>query len=251
MENIKYYDNIECTLTQSSKSNFIKQNSGIRFGLLGAVLFIDNNKFLHNMCQAQDNYTYSITWKELSSKTTIIFTGIEYTYNGVVYPNNQSQYDELINNPQIGNLLPISHSFVNENDVSLNVSIKSYTFNIANINNKDLAFDGIAFISEPYIQEYADLDCKLIEDQNKYVSLITYFNDTYDEDKKIWLLNQQERKLSFNVNHHFHFDEDTVYVGQLYENNLQDGIHIINNGATNKNLNTIYTIGGTTNLLIG
>ena len=45
MENIKYYDNIECTLTQSSKSNFIKQNSGIRFGLLGAVLFIDNNKF--------------------------------------------------------------------------------------------------------------------------------------------------------------------------------------------------------------
>lgn len=251
MENIKYYDNVDCILTQNSKSNFVKQNNGIKFGIIGAVLFIDKNNFLYNMHNSQNNYSNVITWYDLVTKTTVLFTNLAYDYNGVLNPENQDAYNELAKEPNLNNLIPIHCSYNSDNDVSINITIKPNTITFKNSNNTDLAIDGIAFISVPYVQEKCDLKCELYEEQDKYVSLITYFADEDDNDKKIWILNNQDPLLTFNVNIHFHFTEDHIYADSIYQNNLQDGIHIINNGKTNKNLKEINTFGGTTNLLIG
>lgn len=243
MESNRYYDEIECVLTLDSKKCFVKQNSGIKFGVIGAVLFIDNNKFIYNL--HKNNLLNTVYWSDLAANTTIIFKTIKYTYNGTFYPDNMDEYNECLKNPTTGDyLISISNSFIDENDISFNVSLKPSFFNISNPNNSDISFDGVAFISIPYIQENVDVDCELYEKQNIAISMLTYFPDTQDNDKKIWLLSNQSNNLVFNVNNHIHFTEDKVFTTSIYTNNKQDGIHIINNGAT-------YTIGGTTNLLIG
>lgn len=266
--NSTFYKNSKFVITYEGRRNLVKQNNGLKYSIVGAVLFSDKNNVIK--AYSNNNTLEAISWKFLQEKTQIIFKDVQYDYVNGLYIPDENQYNEAIDNP-ISYLLPTLISYSknpytpddNANDeeekydygyISYDVMIRANSVSIFNQTNADMAFDGIALLAVPYKIEDIDLMHPLLDNQDLICAVLEYFPDLEDQGEKIWILHDQNKKLVFNSELHLNIGDDIELINNNpYEygyEGLQEGLHIINNGTSNKTLKNITTYGGTTKLFL-
>lgn len=213
--------------------------------LFGAVLFSDKNNIFQRYKETYpDQFTEYIrhfTWEFLSKNTQIIYSDVSYDYINGLYIPNENQFKHAIEYP-LKHLIPVKISYYtkeNEYYISYDVMLDRQTLKISN--QYDMSFDGIILLSLPYKNTEKEINNAAEDKQNLTATLIEYF-DT----EKIWLLKNQNKKLVFNTEMHLNIKEDRELTKEMYEK----GIHIVNNGTSNKKLKDITTIGSINKLLL-
>lgn len=230
------YNTALCEFTDEGKSGLVKQSTGLMFSVVGAVLFSDyKNKI--NIEKLNE-----VTWKYLQENTQIIFPKVTYNYEGGFYIPDEIKFKDAIKNP-LNYLIPVKNSY-HKFKMTYDVLVRPNTINIINTQNTDLLFDGVAILGVPYKQDKTDLDHPLIDEQSIFVLAVEYFPD-----EKIKILKNQNKKLVFNIELHISLVDD-VELEIEYQNNMNAGLHKVNNGSTNKKLKNISSLGGTTKLLL-
>lgn len=257
-----YFDE-ECVFTDEGKAGVVKQDNGYKFSIVGAVLFSDKDnwvygRYLRKNLLTQENYLHTITWEQLKKYTQIIYTKVTYDYMERIYTPNEDQYN-AVNNSPTDNLLPVQYAYssmareidgavVTENYTSIDVQVRTNSFQLINHQNVDYLFDGIAILAVPYKIEASDLYNPMIDYQNLYILALHYFPG-----EKLKILHDQNNKLVFNTEIHLFLRDDiTVDTTDLYPDNgkMCEGLHIVNDGTSNKKLTNIMSLGGTTKLLL-
>lgn len=233
------YKTAICEFTDEGKSGLIKQSNGMKFSVVGAVLFSDYKSYF----KSPDVKIKKITWDELKEKTQIIFTKITYNYEGGYYIPDEIQFNTALKSP-INYMLPAKNSY-DKFKMTYDVLVKPNTVNIINTQNTDLLFDGVAILGIPYKQEKIDLGHPLIDNQSIYLLAIEYFPD-----EKIKILKNQNKKLIFNIELHVALAGIIEDLEIEYPNNMNAGLHKVNDGTTNTKLKNVSSLGGITKLLL-
>ena len=87
--NSTFYQNAKFVITYEGRRNLVKQNNGLKYSIVGAVLFSDKNNVIK--AYSNNNALESISWKFLQEKTQIIFKDVQYDYvNGLYIPGESS-----------------------------------------------------------------------------------------------------------------------------------------------------------------
>lgn len=241
MNNEVLYKDSIFEFTYEGRHTAIKQNTGYKTCIVGAVLFSDKDGAI----KQNKEKLKAFSWELLKYHAQIIFKNVSYTYMDSMYIPDEAQYKNALLN-EYSYLLPVNISYSKDQYISYDVIIDTKTFNIANPLNVDMPFDGIAFLALPYKNEITDYSFNSLDKQNLTLSIIEYF----DEDK-IWILHNQNDKLVFNTEFHFHFDDiEPLYRNDVYKNDMENGLHFVNNGSSNKVMNKTITLGGTTKLFL-
>ena len=275
------YNKVEYVFTDEGKECIFKQNNGMKYSIVGAVLFSDKYNWVRGKYNRKHvkivdgeevvtdkNYLHTITWKTLQANTQVIFKNVQYEYRGGHYVPDETQYTNASNNV-LSHLIQVQEAFSTtkgENEkggtetlhyVSYDVIIKKNTLNLLNLENIDFEFDGLALIGVPYKNEITDLYHPLIDYQDYSIVAISYFPD-----EKIKVLHNQNKKLAFNVELHLYLNEDkdfelvkwndehTEYEDDEDSRDLYHCLHFVNDGTSNKTNENIKSLGGTTKLLI-
>lgn len=269
------YNKVEYVFTDEGKECIFKQNNGMKYSIVGAVLFSDKynwvrskytRKHLINGVVKEDkSYLHTITWKTLQANTQVIFKNVQYEYRSGYYVPDETQYTNATNNV-LSHLIQVQEAFSTTKNmdgdpvhyVSYDVIIQKNTLNLLNLENIDFEFDGLALIGVPYKNDITDLNHPLIDNQDYSIVAISYFPD-----EKIKVLHNQNKKLAFNVELHLYlnddkgielvkWDEETQkYVPEEDEvKDLYHCLHFVNDGTSNKTNENIKSLGGTTKLLI-
>ena len=276
MGNNSVYNKVEYVFTDEGKEGIFKQNNGMKYSVVGAVLFSDkynwvNEKYNRKYVKIVDgeevvtdkSYLNTITWKTLQTNTQVIFKNVQYEYNGGYYVPNEEQYNNASKN-NISNLIQVQEAFSStksENEtlhyISYDVIIRKNTLNLLNLENIDYEFDGLALIGVPYKNDIVDLNNTIIDSQDFFILSLAYFPD-----EKLKVLHNQNNKLAFNIELHLHLNEDKGVVLVKYDEDTQEYIvdeeskklyhclHFVNDGTSNKTNENIKSLGGTTKLLI-
>ena len=276
MGNSSVYNKVEYVFTDEGKEGIFKQNNGMKYSVVGAVLFSDkynwvNGKYNRKHVKIVDgeevvtdkSYLNTITWKTLQANTQVIFKNVQYEYKGGYYVPNEEQYNNASKN-NISNLIQVQEAFSStksENEtlhyISYDVIIKKNTLNLINLENIDYEFDGLALIGVPYKNDIVDLNNPIIDSQDFFILSLAYFPD-----EKLKVLHNQNNKLAFNIELHLHLNEDTGVILVKYDEETQEYIvdeeskklyhclHFVNDGTSNKTNENIKSLGGTTKLLI-
>lgn len=281
MGNNSVYNKVEYVFTDEGKEGIFKQNNGMKYSVVGAILFSDkynwvkskyNRKYIKIVNGEEVNtdksYLNTITWKTLQANTQVIFKNVQYEYMGGCYVPNEEQYNNASKNV-ISNLIQVQEAFSStkgENEkgeietlhyVSYDIIINKNTLNLLNLENIDYEFDGLALIGVPYKNDIVDLNNPIIDSQDFFILSIAYFPD-----EKIKVLHNQNNKLAFNIELHLHLNEDKGVVLVKYDEETQEYIedeeskklyhclHFVNDGTSNKTNENIKSLGGTTKLLI-
>lgn len=271
------YNKVEYVFTDEGKECIFKQNNGMKYSIVGAVLFSDKYNWVRSKYSKKHvkvvgdetivtdkNYLHTITWKTLQANTQVIFKNVQYEYRGGYYVPDETQYTNATNNV-LSHLIQVQEAFSTTKNmdgapihyVSYDVIIKKNTLNLINLENIDFEFDGLALIGVPYKNEITDLYHPLIDYQDYSIVAISYFPD-----EKIKVLHNQNKKLAFNVELHLYlqkdkgielvkWDEETQkYVPDEEAKDLYHCLHFVNDGTSNKTNENIKSLGGTTKLLI-
>lgn len=268
------YNKVEYVFTDEGKECIFKQNNGMKYSIVGAVLFSDKNNWVRGKykrkhvvngeVQPDKNYLHTITWKKLQANTQVIFKNVQYEYRGGYYVPNETQYNKATTNV-LSNLIQVQEAFSTtknmEGDpvhyVSYDVIIKKNTLNLLNLENIDFEFDGLALLGIPYKNEITDIYHPLFDYQDYSIVAISYFPD-----EKIKVLHNQNNKLSFNVELHLYLNDDKgielvkwneetqEYEDDEESRDLYHCLHFVNDGTSNKTNENIKSLGGTTKLLI-
>ena len=237
MGNSSVYNKVEYVFTDEGKEGIFKQNNGMKYSVVGAVLFSDkynwvNGKYNRKHVKIVDGeevitdktYLNTITWKTLKANTQVIFKNVQYEYMGGYYVPNEEQYNNATQN--VSNLIPVQEAFSSskgENEtlhyVSYDVIIKKNTLNLLNLENIDYEFDGLALIGVPFKNDIVDLDNPIIDSQDFFILSLAYFPD-----EKIKVLHNQNNKLAFNIELHLHLNEDKGIVFVKYDKETQEYI---------------------------
>jgi len=271
------YNKVEYVFTDEGKECIFKQNNGMKYSIVGAVLFSDKYNWVRSKYSKKHvkvvgdetivtdkNYLHTITWKTLQANTQVIFKNVQYEYRGGYYVPDETQYTNASNNV-LSHLIQVQEAFSTTKNmdgapihyVSYDVIIKKNTLNLLNLENIDFEFDGLALIGVPYKNDITDLYHPLIDYQDYSIVAISYFPD-----EKIKVLHNQNKKLAFNVELHLYlnddkgielvkWDEETQkYVPDEEAKDLYHCLHFVNDGTSNKTNENIKSLGGTTKLLI-
>ena len=254
------YNDVEYIFTEEGKSGVVKQNNGYKFSVVGAVLFSDKDNWVrsrYTRCSdTKDNLLDTITWAKLQEKTQIVYTKIPYEYNGYIYTPDEELYNKANQNP-LNYIIPVKlaySSIVTENDqggtvkknyVSYDTLIRTNTLQLINNQNVDFLFDGIAILAVPYKTEKSDLYHPLINSQDLFLLNIEYFPE-----EKIKILHNQNNKLISNTEIHIFLEEDKIVTNSNDLREYNVGLHLVNDGTTNKINNGVRCLGGTTKLLL-
>lgn len=261
------YNKVEYVFTDEGKECIFKQNNGMKYSIVGAVLFSDKNNWVRGkynrkhvvggVVQEDKSYLNTITWKTLQANTQVIFKNVQYEYRGGYYVPNETQYNKAITNV-LSNLIQVQEAFSTtkgENEqggidtlhyVSYDVIIKKNTLNLLNLENIDFEFDGLALIGIPYKNDITDIYHPLFDYQDYSIVAISYFPD-----EKIKVLHNQNNKLSFNVELHLYLQKDKgIVLDEETPEDLYHCLHFVNDGTSNKTNENIKSLGGTTKLLI-
>ncbi|MBO7526296.1 MAG: hypothetical protein J6T74_00185 [Clostridia bacterium] len=271
------YNKVEYVFTDEGKECIFKQNNGMKYSIVGAILFSDKYNWVRGKYNRKHvkivdgeevvtdkNYLHTITWKTLQANTQVIFKNVQYEYRGGYYVPNETQYTNASNNV-LSHLIQVQEAFSTTKNmdgspihyVSYDVIIKKNTLNLLNLENIDFEFDGLALIGVPYKNDITDLYHPLIDYQDYSIVAISYFPD-----EKIKVLHNQNKKLAFNVELHLYlqkdkgielvkWDEETQkYVPDEEAKDLYHCLHFVNDGTSNKTNENIKSLGGTTKLLI-
>lgn len=268
------YNKVEYVFTDEGKECIFKQNNGMKYSIVGAVLFSDKynwvkSKYIRKhvidgVVQEDKSYLNTITWKTLQANTQVIFKNVQYEYRGGYYVPDETQYTNATNNV-LSHLIQVQEAFSTTKNmdgspihyVSYDVIIKNNTLNLLNLENIDFEFDGLALIGVPYKNDITDLYHPLIDYQDYSIVAISYFPD-----EKIKVLHNQNKKLAFNVELHLYLnddkdfelvkwnDEHTEYEDDEESRDLYHCLHFVNDGTSNKTNENIKSLGGTTKLLI-
>lgn len=259
------YNKVEYVFTDEGKECIFKQNNGMKYSIVGAVLFSDKNNWVRGKykrkhvvngeVQPDKNYLHTITWKKLQANTQVIFKNVQYEYRGGYYVPNETQYNKATTNV-LSNLIQVQEAFSTtknmEGDpvhyVSYDVIIKKNTLNLLNLENIDFEFDGLALLGIPYKNEITDIYHPLFDYQDYSIVAISYFPD-----EKIKVLHNQNNKLSFNVELHLYLNDDKgieLVKWNEESRDLYHCLHFVNDGTSNKTNENIKSLGGTTKLLI-
>jgi len=271
------YNKVEYVFTDEGKECIFKQNNGMKYSIVGAVLFSDKYNWVRSKYSKKHvkvvgdetivtdkNYLHTITWKTLQENTQVIFKNVQYEYRGGYYVPDETQYTNASNNV-LSHLIQVQEAFSTTKNmdgapihyVSYDVIIKKNTLNLLNLENIDFEFDGLALIGVPYKNDITDLYHPLIDYQDYSIVAISYFPD-----EKIKVLHNQNKKLAFNVELHLYlnddkgielvkWDEETQkYVPDEEAKDLYHCLHFVNDGTSNKTNENIKSLGGTTKLLI-
>jgi hypothetical protein len=263
MVNGGFYRNVNCYFTNEGRTTFAKQNNGIKFSKLGAVVFSDKNNALINAIKAEDLIAINnITLKQLNEYTQLIFGNIKYEYIGdnTYTPSKTDDVNKSINNAK--NYLPIEISYERKSDedyISYDFTLKTDTLNIEKTDYDDLNFDGFALLGIPYKQNSDDFNDNFIEEQTPTVLAIIYFED---DTEKLQILHNQSDVAAMTVELHISL-EDEIYLGAIkeyvdtmgnpVENNIATrnfvGLRQVNDGQNNRNSNVV-SHGSDANLFI-
>lgn len=272
------YNKVEYVFTDEGKECIFKQNNGMKYSIVGAVLFSDKYNWvkskytrkhvINGVVKEDKSYLNTITWKTLQANTQVIFKNVQYEYRGGYYVPDETQYTNATNNV-LSHLIQVQEAFSTtkgENEkggtetlhyVSYDVIIKKNTLNLLNLENIDFEFDGLALIGVPYKNDITDLYHPLIDYQDYSIVAISYFPD-----EKIKVLHNQNKKLAFNIELHLYLNDDKDFElvkwneeTQEYEDDeesrdLYHCLHFVNDGTSNKTNENIKSLGGTTKLLI-
>ena len=134
MVNGGFYRNVNCYFTNEGRTTFAKQNNGIKFSKLGAVVFSDKNNALINAIKAENYIAINnITLKQLNDYTQLIFGNIKYEYNGdnTYTPSKTDDVNKSINTAQNYLQVEISYERKSEEDyISYDFTLKTDTLNI-------------------------------------------------------------------------------------------------------------------------
>ena len=257
------YNKVEYVFTDEGKECIFKQNNGMKYSIVGAVLFSDKNNWVKSkyirkhvvdgVVQPDKSYLNTITWKTLQSNTQVIFKNVQYEFRGGYYVPDETQYTNATNNV-IPHLIQVQEAFSTTKNmdgdpvhyVSYDVIIKKNTLNLLNLENIDFEFDGLALIGVPYKNDITDLNHPLIDNQDYSIVAISYFPD-----EKIKVLHNQNKKLAFNIELHLYLQKDNgIKWDEEAEEDLYHCLHFVNDGTSNKTNENIKSLGGTTKLLI-
>ncbi len=271
------YNKVEYVFTDEGKECIFKQNNGMKYSIVGAVLFSDKYNWVRSKYSKKHvkvvgdetivtdkNYLHTITWKTLQANTQVIFKNVQYEYRGGYYVPDETQYTNASNNV-LSHLIQVQEAFSTTKNmdgapihyVSYDVIIKKNTLNLLNLENIDFEFDGLALIGVPYKNDITDLYHPLIDYQDYSIVAISYFPD-----EKIKVLHNQNKKLAFNVELHLYLNDDKgielvkldeetqKYVPDEEAKDLYHCLHFVNDGTSNKTNENIKSLGGTTKLLI-
>lgn len=275
MGNSSVYNKVEYVFTDEGKEGIFKQNNGMKYSVVGAVLFSDKynwvkSKYIRKHVKIVDSkevitdksYLNTITWKTLQANTQVIFKNVQYEYKSGCYVPDEEQYNNASKNV-ISNLIQVQEAFSTTKNikdepvhyVSYDVIIKKNTLSLLNLENIDYEFDGLALIGVPYKNDIVDLNNPIIDSQDFFILSIAYFPD-----EKLKVLHNQNKKLAFNIELHLYLNEDENFElvkwneeTQEYEDEVKDlynCLHFVNDGTSNKTNENIKSLGGTTKLLI-
>lgn len=250
MENSLYNDVIS-VITDEGKECIIKQDTGNMFSVVGAVLIADKNNWLYTRykrknIETQERYLKTVTFKSLNEKVQVVYKGINYNnIDGLYITDEETDIDYT------KNLFEVQQSYSKKDDgtvkyVSYDVILSPNQTNISNSQNEDNLFDAIGLIGLPYKINQTEINNNIIDKNKCFLFSIVYFPT-----EKIKFLHNQHKKLVFNIETHYTVGDDLVLDKKdLYPENLELGLHQVNNGSTNTVLTDVNTIGGTTKLLI-
>lgn len=274
MGNNSVYNKVEYVFTDEGKEGIFKQNNGMKYSVVGAVLFSDKYNWvrskytrkhvINGVVKEDKSYLNTITWKTLQANTQVIFKNVQYEYRGGYYVPDETQYTNATNNV-LSHLIQVQEAFSTTKNmdggpvhyVSYDVIIKKNTLNLLNLENIDFVFDGLALIGVPYKNDIVDLNNPIIDSQDFFILSLAYFPD-----EKIKVLHNQNNKLAFNIELHLHLNEDKGIVFVKYYEETQEYVvdeeskklyhclHFVNDGTSNKTNENIKSLGGTTKLLI-
>lgn len=251
MANNGFYRNVNCYFTSEGRTTFAKQNNGIKFSKLGAVIFSDKNHSLINAIKSDNiELIENITLKQLNNYTQLIFGNISYTYIGGTFtPVSSEAVDEAIKNPT--KCLPVDISYERESDedyFSYNFTLTTSAVNIEANENDDFNFDGFALLGIPYKSTNVEHTQEFIEKQTPTILAIIYFED---DGEKLQILHNQPDVAAMSVEIHITLEDEicldsiSEYVdsnGNGVENNIATrnlvGLRQVNDGLTNRDSTT-------------
>lgn len=253
MVNGGFYRNVNCYFTNEGRTTFAKQDNGIKFSKLGAVIFSDKNRSLITAIK-NDNIAAinNISLKQLNTYTQLIFRNVKYEYSNNTYtPVNTSDVDKAIND--CINYLGVEISYDNqseENYFSYDFTLRTDSLNIDKNEYDDLNFDGFALLGIPYKSSSEETTINgLIEPQTPAVLAIIYFKD---DTEKLQIVHNQPDVAAMTVELHISL-EDEIYLGAIseyvdtmgnpVENNIATrnlvGLRQVNDGQNNRNSNVV------------
>lgn len=262
MVNGGFYKNVNCYFTNEGRTTFAKQDNGIKFSKLGAVVFSDKNQSLINAIKAENfDAIDNLSLKQLNYYTQLIFGTVKYSYDGSTYtPDNTEDVEDAIKNPT--KCLPIDISYERNSDetyFSYDFTLKTNSLNIDSSTGADFNFDGFALLGIPYKSTINDRIEGLIEPQTPTVLAIIYFEN---DNEKLQILYNQSDIVAMTVELHISL-KDEIYLGAIkeyvdtngnpVENNIATrnlvGLRKVNDGLNNRDSDT-DSIGSDTNVLI-
>lgn len=257
------YNKVEYVFTDEGKECIFKQNNGMKYSIVGAVLFSDKYNWvrskytrkhvINGVVKEDKSYLHTITWKTLQTNTQVIFKNVQYEYRSGYYVPDETQYTNATINV-LSHLIQVQEAFSTTKNmdgdpvhyVSYDVIIQKNTLNLLNLENIDFEFDGLALIGVPYKNDITDLYHPLIDYQDYSIVAISYFPD-----EKIKVLHNQNKKLAFNIELHLYLQKDNgIKWDEEIQEDLYNCLHFVNDGTSNKTNENIKSLGGTTKLLI-
>lgn len=265
MTNGIYYNDVECFFTNEGRTSFIKQNNGIKFSKIGAVLLSDYNKSLYHAVTSDNSDTVlnNLTLKQLSNYTQLVFKDIPYNYEGGIYtPQNYDEYNSSLENNK--NLIDIKIAYENDDNddyFSYNFTLVNTTLNVDRNSSEDMNFDGFVLLGLPYKSTPEEQNIEgITEQQTAAVLAVVYFPK---DEEKLQVLYNQPSTVAFNVELHIHLAEELNLTDELEYVDSMDrpiegegiqlrdaiGLNKVNDANNNRNGDT-ETVGSDKELLI-
>jgi hypothetical protein len=245
--------------TDEGRTTVFKQGNGLKFANIGFALVKDSRKYLFKKVRggsSEETITpdfsklKDLTISDILTNCDVIFNKVSYKdVGGSLQPVSYKQQSNA-KKSLASYLFPIYYSYQFDEDeeadkkayISYDVYIKPGMISIADWAN-DLEFDAIIYFALPFKPERQNKG--LGDKQTAAMFGINYFTDD-----KVMILKDQNARLVFNVEAHFHFDTfDPVPVSLPADYN-PNCLHIVNNKVTNTVLTDANTLGTTDNLLI-
>lgn len=185
--------NIECYFTIEGKKTIVRQSNGTALANVGAVLFKDKNNFISQNKKR-------LTFVSISRNTSLIYTGIPYTYLNNTFTTDYTGEITADNYVYVN----ITHS--DEEDIAsvykINITANP-TDNKFNIKtNGDIEFDGFILVNLPHKKTDGDLE-EYTEKSNPTLLGVVFFNDNKPKIKY-----NQVKEVSYSPELHLILDED-------------------------------------------
>lgn len=245
--------------TDEGKRTIFKQGAGFNLANIGFALVKDSRKYLFKKVRggsSEESITPNfkllkdLTFSDILTNCDVIFNKVSYNdVGGSLQPASYKQQSSAKQNVA-SYLFPIYNSYQFEEDeeaeksayISYDVYVKPGMISIANWAN-DLEFDAIIYFALPFKPESKN---KGVGDKQK----AAMFGINYFTDDKVMILKDQNARLVFNVETHFHFDDLEAKTATLPAGYDPNCLHLVNNKVTNTVLIDANTLGTTDNLLI-